>query len=46
MDSDGFLPLNHGRNLLLLVAGVMVVAGLAAVLATVRAKSLPGRKPS
>lgn len=33
----GFLPLDYGRNLLLLVAGVMAVAVLWAVVASVRA---------
>jgi hypothetical protein len=37
----GFLPLDYGRNLLLLIAGVMAVAGVWAVAATVRARRRP-----
>ena len=44
-DEPGFLPWTYGRNLLLLIAGVMAVAVVWAVLASVRAgrRSVPAQ---
>jgi hypothetical protein len=41
--NPSFLPREYGRNLLLLVVGVLIVAAICAAVATIRARSTPAQ---